>query len=189
MFNQTQVDLTDAEELLRNAELRNELEPYMDEAVTSVNIQHFSLRDENEFLASMLAWETAPILPIYQWFHPELKLPRPESLPDEQLHNLLYEVIGQLYQRDIVLDFTDHLTDRELYSMIVRDILPAREKMLEHRCGCIHFNCSITEADPSVWLTYYATDDERFAWEDSSHGCLPPKRLPTFHRDLPQNPI
>jgi len=55
-------------ELLRNAELRDELEPYYDESISRVNVQSLPIRVENEFLASMLAWERAPILPIYR--HP-----------------------------------------------------------------------------------------------------------------------
>ena len=67
----------EVEELLRNAELRDELEPYYDESISRIRLQHLPLTVENEFLASMLAWETAPILPIYRWFDPELRPPRP----------------------------------------------------------------------------------------------------------------
>ena len=60
----------------------------------------------------MLAWEQAPVLPIYRWFEPEMRPPRPESLGDADLHNILWDVVRKLYQKRIVLDFTDHLTDR-----------------------------------------------------------------------------
>ena len=40
-------------------------------------IQHLTLDAENDFLAAMLAWEQAPVLPIYRWFDPELRPPRP----------------------------------------------------------------------------------------------------------------
>ena len=55
----------EVEELLRNAQLRDELEPFYDESISRVNVRHLSLSVENEFLASMLAWERAPVLPIY----------------------------------------------------------------------------------------------------------------------------
>ena len=38
----------DVDEMLRNAELRSELEPYFDESISRVNVQHFSLRREND---------------------------------------------------------------------------------------------------------------------------------------------
>ena len=114
----------EVDQLLRNAELRDELERYFDESISRVNIQHATLAAENEFLACMLAWEQAPVLPIYRWFDPELRLPRPESLGDQDLQKILFDVIRKLYQKRIVLDFTGHLSDRELYRLIYRDILP-----------------------------------------------------------------
>ena len=69
----------EVEHLLRNAELRDELEPYFDESIRNVNVEELPTPVENEFLASMLAWERAPILPISQWFEPELTLPHPGS--------------------------------------------------------------------------------------------------------------
>ena len=52
---------------------------------------------------------------------PELTLPRPEILRDEELYRLLWDTINKLYDKRIVLDFTDHLTDRELYCLIGSD--------------------------------------------------------------------
>ena len=85
-------------------------------------------RDENEFLASMLEWERAPVLPIRQWFQPSLNPPAPESLNDQQLHNVLWDTIQALFAKRIVLDYTHHLSDRQLYRLIYRDILPSLEK-------------------------------------------------------------
>ena len=87
----------EVDQLLRNAELRDELERYFDESISRVNVQHWTLAKENEFLASMLAWEQAPILPIYRWFEPELRLPRPDSLHDEDLQKILGEVVRKLF--------------------------------------------------------------------------------------------
>ena len=133
----------EVEELLRNAELRDELEPYYDESIARVNVQHLPLTVENEFLASMLAWERAPILPIYRWFDPELRPPRPSSLSDGDLHEILWSVIYKLYEKRIVLDFTDHLSDRDLYALIYRDILPAcREPRFEPLSSTCCLCCS-----------------------------------------------
>src|SRR5437868_7884486 len=118
----------EVDHLLRNAELRNEIEPYLDEAVLQLNHEEVPTPVENEFLASMLAWERAPILPIYQWFSPELRLPAPDKLNDRDLLRVLRDTIAKLYEKRVVLDFTDHLTDRELYRLIWRDILPSPEK-------------------------------------------------------------
>ena len=167
----------EVEQLLRNAELRDELERYFDESISRVNVQHWTLAAENEFLASMLAWEQAPILPIYRWFEPELRLPRPESLSDD---DLCTRSSGTLFasslQKRIVLDFTDHLSDRDLYRLIYRDILPAREKKLDYPSNYLHWDCTGAGGDSEVWLRYYATEEERQEWAESYRQPLPPAR-------------
>src|SRR5688500_4327443 len=121
----------EVEHLLRNAQLRDELEPFLDESLFCLNSDELPTQVENEFLASMLAWERAPVVPISQWFEPELRLPNPSSLNDEELHEVLWDTIQKLYDKHIVLDFTDHLSDRQLYRLIYCDILPSPEKKLD----------------------------------------------------------
>lgn len=188
MFSSRRPQPDEISELLRNAELRDELEPYYDESISRVNVQHLPLAMENEFLASMLAWEMAPILPIYRWYDPELRPPRPETLNDHDLHKILWDVIHKLYEKQIVLDFTDHLSDRQLYCLIYRDILPAREKKIESRKNYLHWDCARAGGDPDIWLRYYATEDERDAWAETYHQPLPPQGTPPYSRRLPQDP-
>ncbi|MGL4943529.1 MAG: hypothetical protein ACRC46_10105 [Thermoguttaceae bacterium] len=177
------------DEMLRNAELQSELEPYYDEAISRVDRRFWTIQHENDFLASMLAWETAPVLPIYRWFEPELRVPRAERLTDADIATILNELIWKLYEKRIVLDFTDHLTDRELYSLIAVSILPSHEKYLPSRSHYIHWDCSYSGGDPYPWLTYYATDEERMAWSDAYHQPLPDKQVSPYFRDLPQQPL
>ena len=47
-------DFDDVDHIMRNAELRNQLEPYVDEAICRVNVEAFSTAKENEFLAGNL---------------------------------------------------------------------------------------------------------------------------------------
>lgn len=172
------------EELVRNAELRTELEPFADESVSRVRLFHRTLRHENEFLAGMLDWEVSPVEPIVRWFVPELRVPAPERLNNEQLSRALEYVIARLFEKKLVLDFTEHLSDRELYTLIYRDILPSREKNLQHRNGFIHWDCSC--GDDEIWLRYYASDDEREQYSECSGELLPAKEVPPHYRDLPQ---
>jgi hypothetical protein len=177
---------SDIDDLLLNAQLRDEMEPYQDEAVQVVNFGDAPTRVENEYLASMLAWERAPTLPIARWFHPELALPHPDALSDRQLHQLLWDTIHKLYARRIVLDFTDHLSDRELYTLILRDILPLPEKVLDRSGHYLHFDCT---CDRETWLAYYASEEERRGWAAETCDALPPRAVPTFHRKLPGQPL
>jgi hypothetical protein len=179
----------EVEHLLRNAELRDELEPYFDEAIRSVNVAELPTPMENEFLASMLAWERAPVLPISQWFEPQLMLPAPDELDDLQLHQLLWETIHQLFERRIVLDFTDHLTDRELYCLIYRDILPCKEKKIDSLSNYLHWDCADMGGDPTTWLRYYATQAEREMWAEDFGESLPEAEHPPYCRELPRRPL
>src|SRR4051812_13268525 len=178
----------EVEHLLRNAQLRDELEPYFDESIRSVNVEELTTPVENEFLASMLAWERAPILPIGEWFEPELKLPHPDALSTDELQRLLWNTIDQLFARRIVLDFTDHLSDRELYCLIYRDILPCSEKKIDSLSNYLHWDCADVGGDASVWLRYYATAEERRAWAEDFPEPLPEREQAPFPRQLPRRP-
>ena len=180
--------------LMRNAELRDELEPYFDESIGRVNVEQLSTRKENEFLASMLAWERAPILPIAEWFEPALELPNPEEFShdaagESKLRERLWDTIYKLFEKRIVLDFTDHLSDRSLYCLIFRDIISSQEKKIESTHSYLHWDCADVCGNPDVWLRYYASVEDRDDWAQETGETLPPRELPPFPRRLPRRPL
>ena len=177
----------DIDQLLLNAHLRDQLEPFLDESMDLLNVRQLPTSAENEFLASMLAWERAPTLPIAEWFSPRLSLPHPDLVDEAALHKSLWDAIHQLYRRHIMLDFTDHLSDRELYTVIFRDILPSPEKMIDRPKTFLHWHC-LDDSDPELWLKYYATDEERDIWIAET-GQQPPAAItPPFPRKMPRRP-
>ena len=179
----------EVDQILLNARLRDELEPFRDESLDVVDLTRMTTTMENEFLASLLAWERAPVLPISQWFQPEMKLPPPETLDDEQLRTRLFETIHRLYEQRIVLEFTEHLSDRQLYCVLYRDILPAAEKKLDPRMDYLRWHCLDPDDDPETWLRYYASDLEREEWAFETGERLPPSDPPPFPRKLPRRPL
>jgi hypothetical protein len=179
----------EVDQLMLNARLRDELEPYLDESVELVNVRNMPTRDENEFLASMLEWERAPVLPISQWFQPKLNLPSPESLDNQQLHEVLWKIVHALFAKQIVLDFTHHLSDCELYRLICRDILPSLEKKIERRRTYLHWLCLDPDSEADVWLRYYASEEEREGWSEETGAELPPSELPPYPRRVPRGPM
>jgi len=178
----------DVDQLLLNARLRDELEPFLDESIDLVNVRRMTTSVENEYLASMLAWERAPVLPICQWFDPELQLPHPDHLDDAALREVLQRTIVQLYEQRIVLDYTDHLSDRHLYTLIIRDILPSLEKKIDLPRNYLHWHCLDICDDPATWLRYYASPAERLAWAAETGQPLPPLEPPPFARRMPGRP-
>jgi hypothetical protein len=189
MFRSQPSSPDDVEHLLRNAQLRDELEPLFDESIGRVNSTVMSTRSENEFLESMLAWERAPILPISQWFEPELKLPHPDSLNGHQLSLVITATIEKLFEAHVVLDFTDHLSDYQLYCIIYRDILPSQEKKLERRSTFLHWDCANINDDPDTWLRYYASEAERELWAAENDEPLPSRADLPHRRRLPKAPL
>ncbi|MEC9091254.1 MAG: hypothetical protein VX438_01015 [Planctomycetota bacterium] len=178
----------EVDQLLLNAQLRTELEPYLDESVSLVDTNQLTTQSENEFLASMLAWEKAPVLPICKWFDPVLVLPPPDSMSGEELSEILVETIDRLYQEKIVLDFTSHLSDHDLYCLIIRDILPASEKKVDLPKNYLHWHCIDSADDQETWLRYYASNRDRESWQEQTGQTLPSKEEPPFPRIMPRRP-
>ncbi|WP_146514247.1 hypothetical protein [Rubripirellula amarantea] len=181
MSETSQPTIDEVDLLLANARLRDELEPYRDESIDT-STGRMNLRTENEYLASMLAWERAPALPIASWFTPVLELPPPDSLDDDSLNELLSATIEKLYSQKVVLRFTDHLSNRELYKIIYRDILPCCEKKVEIPGKFLEWRCF---EDTDTWLRYYADAVERRRYQEEHDVRMPPSERPKYRRDLP----
>lgn len=179
--------LDEVEQLLLNAQLRDELEPYVDESLSGLAQRKMPLSVENEYLASMLAWERAPAMPISQWFSPELVLPHPDTVTSVQLHSLLWDTIQRLYDQRIVLECTDHLDDAQLYRIIFRDILPAWEKKVDLPRNFLHWRC-LDDNDYETWLRFYATKRERLQFREETGIEPPAAELPPYPRQMPSRP-
>lgn len=175
--------------LLRNAELRDQLDPLLDESIDVVDVGRMSTPTENDFLESMLAWERAPMLPIAEWFDPPLVLADPDGLSAGEVARLLTQTIEALFSKNVVLDFTDHLSDRQLYTLIARDILPAYEKKLDRQGTYLHWDCANLGEDPDAWLRHYASPEERQMWQAETGEKLPPACEPPHRRELPKAPM
>ena len=184
----------EVDDIMRNAELRDQLEPYVDEAICRVNVHAFSTAKENEFLASMLAWERAPVLAIAEWFDPPLLLPGPDDFANDldgenKLHDLLWETIYRLFEKRIVLYFTDHLSDRDLYCLIYRDILSSQEKKLDSADSYLHWDCADASHHPQIYLRYYASDEEREEWVREQNQLPPTRQKTPYPQQLPRRPL
>ena len=186
MVNSGVPNSKDVEQLMLNAQLRSELEPFVDESFDLLDWQRMTTAYENEYLASMLAWERAPVLPVSKWFQPELVIESPEDLDDAHLSERLNEVIARLYDGRIVLECTEHLSDRALYTLIFRDIRPSFEKKVEIPKNYLHWHCIDENEDEEAWLRFYATEDEREEWRLETGGQLPEAEIPPYPRKMPR---
>lgn len=179
--------MSEIELLMENAVLRNEMEPYLDESFYLVDLDKMSTRFENEYLSCLLAWEKAPVLPICQWFEPELVLPPHQTLNDVELNQQLHQAIGRMYEKNIMLISTGHLSDRQMYCLMARDILPAQEKKVFLPNKYLRWQCLDMINDEESWLRFYASEDDRQKWAEETGLKLPPKEPLPFPRLLPQH--
>lgn len=170
--------------LMQNARLREELEPFMDESVQIVDLERLPTDQENAYLTSLLAWERAPVLPISEWFEPPLVLEAHERFSNEEIHSRVTWLIHLLAEKNVVLEMTEHLSDRQLYCLISRDILPSQEKRVGLKESVLRWQCIDPSEDEESWLRYYATDEERENWADDTGLRLPPKETRRFRRDM-----
>ena len=191
--------------LLHNAALRDAIEPFLeDETFGDIDFFEMPTEVENRYLESMLAWEQAPVLPVGRWFHPSLVLQPASNLSEEQLREELWIVIEKLYEGRIILDFTDHLSDCDLYNLIRRDILPTSVKRVDLPDNYFHWDCSVAGRAPEcssgdwypepvvdslIWLTYYADNAERSESEAEYGIDLPPREIPPYPRAMPSAPV
>lgn len=172
--------------LLLNARLRDELEPFADDSLDIVDVSKLSTEEENSLLSSLLDWERAPLLPISRWFQPELRLPAPESLADDELHEVLWDAIRKLHAKRIVFAWADHLTDRQFYCILLRDVLTAEDKWIDRSDRRLEWRMVDELEDAETWLRYYATPTERKQWVQQTRQTPPDHEDPPYPRRLPR---
>ncbi len=181
----------EAEELMRHGSLMTSMEPYIDESITKIDINSWAIQEVNQYLEDIYDWETAPVLPISQWFDPPLQLPHPRNLSDKEIHTLLYQTLWQLFDKKIVFDCTEYLSERDFYSIIFFDILPSLEKNLKNKDCYIHWNLAKGDDEESVlaWLTYFADNRDRNNWQiKNPEKKLPDRKMPPYHHHIPKAP-
>jgi hypothetical protein len=149
---------------------------------------------EEQFWRRVVAFESAPeveVEPFQLLAESGLSLPSPETLEDAALTSKLWEVIHGLAAIGVYLYSTDHLTDRELYVRLWRDVLRDPMELTNDDGGVwiVDLAGSGSEEDLLVYLKYYADEEARRRWaQEWPDDPLPLAEDPPFDRDrhLPQ---
>jgi hypothetical protein len=116
-----------------------------------------------------------------------IPLPRPETVADDQLRDVLWRVINGLAELRIFLDSTDHLSDRDLYTLLHDDIL-GRPMFYSpndpYSAAHVSMVGSGSDEDTELWLRYYADEMTRARWAtDFPDDVIPPHDEPPHQRD------
>ena len=116
-----------------------------------------------------------------------IALPPPEELDDSQLGEKLWEVIRGLSLLGAFLDNTNHLSDRELYTELWKEILPEPTVLMpENPAFAQHIDMvgSGSEEHTHLYMKYYADERARRSWlKDYPEDQLPDPEKPPYDRD------
>lgn len=121
-----------------------------------------------------------------------VQLPDPQELDDARLNEKLWELIRGLAAIDVYLYNTDHLSDRELYTLLWEELLweitPDLPPGGGWRCH-LDILGSGSEEDIYLHLKHYADEEDRERWRKDWPDFEVPEHVdPPYNRDckLPQ---
>jgi hypothetical protein len=116
-----------------------------------------------------------------------IALPPPDSLDDEAVTTKLWEVIRALDELNVLLESTNHLSDRELYTELWMETLRMERPVSDYEGdGDWHVDFVTTGRDEDIraWLMYYADDETRRFWHnDYPEFDMPERASPPYDRD------
>ena len=139
-----------------------------------------------EFLQRVIAFETAPMVTDFaQLLADGVELPDPDTVADGEVGAILWRVIVALSRHRVFLERTNHLNDRELYSVLWHNVLREEHAALPGGIpGGWHVDIPGDDGDATSYLTYYATERDREMWrKDFPDARMPPHREPAYDRD------
>jgi len=115
-----------------------------------------------------------------------IELPAPDAVSDADMRRKLWQVIAGLADRLVCLDYTDHLTDRELYTALWANHLRGETPVSNEVGMNAHIWIASTTDDDNGYLFFkhYADDQLRESWHDADPDfVMPPHEDPPFNRD------
>ena len=140
------------------------------------------------FWQQIVAYESAGFTTHYKQLRDaNVELTLPEELDDSVLKSKLWEMIEKLASMRVFIRETDHLSDRELYSLLLNDTLHEQTPAIgfdQYSAWNIDLVSSGSEEDTYLYLKYYADEDWRKQWlSDFPDYVMPPHKDPPYNRD------
>ena len=154
--------------------------------VNSLGIDNLPPDIAEQFLQRVIAFETAPMITDFAQLTADgVELPDPETVPDTKIAAVLWRVIVALSKHHVFLERTNHLSDRELYSVLWHNVLREEHAVLpEGDTGVWHVDIPGDDEQATNYLTFYASGRERLRWREGFPDVqVPPHRDPAYDRD------
>jgi len=113
-----------------------------------------------------------------------IDLPRPKKLKDRELTAKLWQVIHALLGQSIVLCNTDHLSDRELYTLLWGEVLHKPFVISPHYTLYVDMTKTGVDGGMPIYLKYYATEAQRKMYSEFYPAFKMPRHIaPPCRRD------
>ncbi len=143
-----------------------------------------------QFWAGVVAFESAPKRPLTQLLAESgCDLPPARQLTGPALRRTLRAVIRRLAEWRYYLVHTDHLSDRDLYTLLREDVLPRPDNELPPESAAsmildLSFLGDRGQPHGTTFLRYYADEQMRRDMAgEYAPADLPPHADPPFNRD------
>jgi hypothetical protein len=142
---------------------------------------------ELSFLRRVIAWEKGSMSTHGEWLARHgWMFPAPENREGAELKRELWRLIEALAMARVFLSHTNHLSDGELYSKLFHEVLPARAPdFARTTADACHWDfAEAGGSDDPLWLTYYASEEDRQDWKTAVPAViLPPRQVAPHPRD------
>ena len=174
-------------------DIKNELKALSGGDMTSWTSPDLPEHVAEQFWKDVLAFETAPTTTNFQQLtRAGVPLPPPDDVADPDMHSVLWGVINGLAAVRVFLQWTDHLSDRQLYEALWKDVLHDEIADLPATSpGAWHVDMSGGDPESGAYWKYYADEEHRKAFLEQEPGFdMPPHQQPPYDRDrhLPAPP-
>ncbi len=190
--NQTQdncsIDDDEDAQRRRIARLRMEAEALSGEHFASAGIEQLPADIEESFWRQIIAYETAEPTDLFKLLTDGgVSLPPPVMVSEEHIADRLWETIYFLSSYGCYIENTDHLSDRELYSLLWEELLHTPAILFPDDPNYAYHIDTIgsgSEEDQQIYLTYYADEEDRRHWLMKWPEDRLPARIPLpYDRD------
>ncbi len=168
--------------------LRRQAEELTGESMLWGRTDHLPPEIEEAFWKQIIAYESAEPIDLFKMLvDGGVSLPPPVLVTEEAITITLWEVIYFLASVGCYLENTDHLSDRELYTMLHEELLRQPAILFPNDpCYAYHIDLigSGSSEETEIYLRYYASEEERRRWQEADSDRELPQRQPVpYDRD------